>query len=45
MAPADTMAQVLDHLQSRWGGAVGFLADQGVAQGEIDSWRDLLVGD
>jgi len=45
MAPADTMAQVLDHLQTRWGGAAGFLTQHGVSDAELATWRSLLVGE
>jgi protein-tyrosine phosphatase len=43
MAPAETMAQVLDHLAERWGGAAGFLAAHGVPEAEVAAWRALLV--
>jgi protein-tyrosine phosphatase len=44
MAPAETMAQVLDHLHTRWGGAAGFLRDHGVSDDELVAWREQLVG-
>ena len=43
MAPAETMVQVLDHLATRWGGAAGFLADHGVSDAEVATWREVLV--
>jgi protein tyrosine/serine phosphatase len=44
MAPAETMAQVLEHLDERWGGAAGFLAEHGVVDEQVASWRRRLVG-
>jgi protein tyrosine/serine phosphatase len=44
MAPPETMVQVLDHLSARWGGAAGFLADHGVSDIQVATWREVLVG-
>ena len=43
MSPAETMVQVLDHLDDRWGGAAGFLAAHGVAETDLTGWRRLFV--
>ncbi len=43
MAPAETMAQVLDHLDERWGGAAGFLLAHGASADDVAAWRELLL--
>ena len=43
MAPAATMAQVLDHLDERWDGAAGFLVAHGASADEVAAWRELLL--
>ena len=41
-APA-TMAQVLEVLHARWGGAAGFFAAHGVPAADLDRWREMLL--
>ena len=41
-APA-TMAQVLEVLHERWGGAAGFFAAHGVPAADLDRWREKLL--
>lgn len=43
MAPAETMGQVLGHLDDRWGGAAGFFAAHGVGDDDLAAWRGLFV--
>jgi protein-tyrosine phosphatase len=43
MAPAETMAQVLEHLATRWGGAAGFLGEHRVPAADVAMWREVLV--
>lgn len=43
MAHSDTMAMVLDHLDTGWGGAAGYLEAQGIAAADITAWRDRLI--
>ncbi|HEU4841377.1 MAG TPA: tyrosine-protein phosphatase [Ilumatobacteraceae bacterium] len=43
MAPAETMAQVLDHLDDTWGGAAGFLLAHGASADDVAAWRDRVL--
>jgi protein-tyrosine phosphatase len=41
---AQTMAAFLDHLDRRYGGAAGWLADHGFGPGDVGTLRDKLLG-
>ena len=42
-AQAETMQRFLDHLDSGWGGAAGWLEANGVAPAQLADWRDRLI--
>ena len=43
MAAPATMAQLLDTLDERWGGAAGFFAAHGVSDADLGRWRAMLL--
>jgi len=42
-ATPGTMALFLDRLDDRWGGAAGYLTDNGVDPAAIDRWREIFL--
>lgn len=43
LSPADVMRRVLEHVDSRWGSASGYLAANGMTDAELDALRRALV--
>jgi protein-tyrosine phosphatase len=43
LSPADVMRRFLEHVDARWGSAVGYLAANGMTDAELDALRHALV--